>query len=290
MTIDLTARYGSLALPSPVIVGACPLTLQESTRIAMQSAGAGAIVLPSLFEEQIIRWNKAKGIELTPREQQMERRCGEMKVPSPCKDAETYLAIVNRASSQLSIPVIASLNGESQGNWLDFAGEVEEAGAAAIELAVHHSESLHEKGPRDIEESLVQLVVSINSAISIPLFLKLERDYTSMGHLSRQLASGCQGLVMYGRKPNVELCLDTISVRHDWGLTEPGSIVRSLAAIMRVHASCPAISLAACGGISTAEDVIRALLAAPTRSWSRPSCTAKAQMSFEHSMMDWSNS
>ncbi|TWU55255.1 beta/alpha barrel domain-containing protein [Rubripirellula reticaptiva] len=261
MTIDLTTRYGSLTLASPIIVGACPLTSQDQTRVAIESAGAGAIVLPSLFEEQIVHWNQTRGIELSERELQLSQRSERMQDYSTCKDADTYLAIVNRASAQLNIPVIASLNGESDGNWLDFAGEVEEAGAAAIELAVHHSDGLIDAGPREIEESLVRLVVSINNAISIPLFLKLEREYTSVAHLARHLVSGCQGLVLYGRKPNVEICLDSLTVRHSWGLTEPGSIVGSLGSIMRVHASCPAMSLAACGGIGTVEDVIRALLA-----------------------------
>ncbi|TWU47343.1 Dihydroorotate dehydrogenase B (NAD(+)), catalytic subunit [Rubripirellula tenax] len=261
MSIDLTTRYGSLTLRSPIVVGACPMSVDEQTRIAIESSGAGAIVLPSLFEEQISLWNQSRGKSLSDQEQQRVTQCNALAEATYCGNAETYLSIVNRASEQMHIPVIASLNGESEGNWLDFAGEVEEAGAAAIELAVHHSDALHQSGPRQIEESLVRLVTNINQAISIPLYLKLERDYTSLGHLSRQLSSGCQGLVMYGRKPNVEICLDSLSVRTHWGLTEPGSINQSLGEIMRVHSSCPTMSLAACGGISSSEDVIRSLLA-----------------------------
>ncbi len=266
MSIDLTTGYGSLTLRSPIVVGACPMNADEQTRVAIESSGAGAIVLPSLFEEQIILWNRSRGNDLTMREQRIVDRSRRMQhelfdTNAVCKNAETYLSMVNRVSSQMTIPVIASLNGESQGNWLDFAGEVEEAGASAIELAVHHSCGASDQCPREMEASVVRLVKSINDSISIPLFLKLGREYTSLGDLSRQLMSGCQGIVMYGRKPDVEICLDTLTARTAWHLTSPGSIRHSIAAIMRVHATCPAMSLAACGGISGSEDVVRAILA-----------------------------
>lgn len=260
MSVDLTTRYGRLTLRSPLVVGACPLTANEQNRVAIETAGAGAIVLPSLFEEQVVVWNEKKGREVTPRERSVIRRGERLGSHAVCENAESYLALVNRASVQSTIPVIASLNGDMVGNWLDFAGEIEEAGAAAIELAVHHSFSTT-TGPREIEESLVELVGTINEAISIPLFLKLGREYTCISDLTRRLLSGVQGVVLFGRKPEVDICLDSIELKSSWGLTQPHSIAGSIASILRVHSLCPAMAIAACGGIASSGDVIKSLLA-----------------------------
>ena len=171
------------------------------------------------------------------------------------------MSLVNRASSQQSIPTIASLNGYTAGGWADFAGELQEAGASGVELNIHHPPTREYDGPRELEEEILEVVQDVNAAISIPLFVKLGVNFTSMPHLARRLLSGVQGLVMHGRAPETDICLDTIRLNTDWGLTPSGSVTQSLGKIMRVHAYCPALPIAASGGIGTPEDVIKALLA-----------------------------
>ena len=261
MSINLTTNYGGLQLNSPIVVGACPLTADEQTRVALVSAGAGAIVLPSLFEEDVIRWSQKTGRSLTPSERDLLGTAKAKPDDSKINDAEAYLAIVNRSSSQLAVPVIASLNGFAIGNWVDFAGELQEAGAHGIELNIHPPTPKLYAGPREVEDEIIDLVREVNAAITIPLFVKLGRDYTSLPHLACRLLSGVQGLVMFGRSPDVDICLETIKLNNNWGLTAPGSVTQSLGKIIQVHSYCPAMSIAACGGIETCEHVAKALLA-----------------------------
>ena len=262
MSISISVNYGGLVLRSPIVVGACPLTENEQSRFAMESAGAGAIVLPSLFEEHVIRWSQKFGRPLSPREQDLLECAGKHSVRSDIgSDAETYLSLVNRAGAQQSIPVIASLNGYTAGGWADFAGELQEAGAGGVELNIHHPSTRDYDGPRALEDEMLEMIQDVNAAISIPLFVKLGRNFTSMPHLARRLLSGVQGLVMHGRSPDVDICLDSIRLNTAWGLTASGSITQSLGRILQVHSYCPALPIAASGGIGSPEDVIKSLLA-----------------------------
>ena len=261
MSVDLTTSYGGLNLRSPIVVGSCPMTGEETTRVAIESAGAGAIVLPSLFEEQIILWRAERGEALMPRERELLERSKRMPVTTIHENADAYLSLVNRATVNGSIPIIASLSGESGGNWLDFAGELQEVGADAIELNVQHLPPNKHAGPREAEEAIEELVSTIDKAITIPLYLKLGRSYTSLGHLAHRLLSGVDGLVLYGRSPDTDVCLDTFELKSEWKLTEAGAISHLLGSITRVHCFCPAMPLAASGGIGSPGDVIKAILA-----------------------------
>ncbi|GAA5506302.1 dihydroorotate dehydrogenase [Novipirellula caenicola] len=261
MSIDLTTHYGGLSLRSPVVIGACPLTAQEQMRVAIDASGAGAVVLPSLFAEQVLLWNQKNGQALSSRDTQTLVRAQRFKVDSYCNDAETYLSIVRRARRQTTLPVIASLNGDNASHWLDYAGALQEAGASAIELNLRHPPPAEFSDAREIEDSLVNAVKIIHQSISIPLFLKLSREYTSLSHLAVRLLSGIQGLVLFGRSPEVDISLDTLQMSTDWCLTPSGKISHLLESVMRVHAFCPAMPIAACGGVSNATDVIKVLLA-----------------------------
>ncbi|QEG40738.1 beta/alpha barrel domain-containing protein [Roseimaritima ulvae] len=261
MSLDVTTHYGGLVLQSPIIVGACPLTAQERPRLAMEAAGAGAVVLPSLFEEQVLLAHAREGTFLSRSERLILEHAKRMQMESFCTDADVYLALVNRASGQMSIPVIASLNGYTATNWVDFAGELQGAGADAIELNLHHPPAGTYNCPREIEDAIVDTVAKINHSISIPVFVNLQREYTSPSHLACRLLSGVQGMVLFGREPDIDICLDSLKLKPCWGLSEPQSVRHSLAAIMQVHSHCPAMPLGVSGGVHTPEDLIRALLA-----------------------------
>ena len=262
MSVDLSVNYGGIILRSPIVVGACPLMEDEHSRLAVESSGAGAIVLPSLFEEHVIRWRLKLGQSVSRRERDVLDSADDHRRPSTIGcDADTYLSLVNRANLQHSIPIIASLNGYTAGGWADFAGELQEVGADGVELNIHHPPAPECRGPRELEDEILAIVRDVNAAISIPLFVKLGQDFTSMPHLARRLLSGVQGMVMHGRSPDVDVCLDTIRLNTEWGLTPSGSIKQAIGKIMRVHAYCPAMPIAASGGIGSAEDVVKAILA-----------------------------
>ncbi|PAY16121.1 dihydroorotate dehydrogenase [Rhodopirellula sp. SM50] len=230
MSLDLSTNFGGLKLRSPIIVGSCPLSANMQNRIAMENAGAGAIVLPSLFEEHVIAWRIRNGGSISEREQHLLDHMTRMTRDALVPNVETYLAMVNRASVLSSIPVIASLHGGTDGDWLDFAGELQVTGADAIELNVHHRQVNDHDDPRELEDQVVELVKTIRESISVPLFLKLHREYTAVSHLARRLVSGVQGLVLYARDPEIDITLDHFQVRCTWGLTAPGTISPTLSA------------------------------------------------------------
>jgi len=267
MSIDLTTHFGPLTLRSPVIVGSCPLTAESMMRVSMISAGVGALVLPSLFEEQVILWNGRNGHLAASssardiHDRHVLQRAVRMKIEKVCENAHDYLELVRRSSSEVSVPVIASLNGECDGNWEAYSQELEKAGAAGIEFHVRQPPPQKYDDPRLIEDAIVETAASISRAIQIPLFLKLGRNYTSLSGLSRRLHPHVSGLVLFGSSPRTDIDLDNLQLTAEWTLTSPGSIARSLEAIMCVREYCPAMSLAAGCGIECSSDLIKVLLA-----------------------------
>ncbi len=260
MNVSLKTNYGGLSLDSPVIVSACPMSLNEQSRLDMQLAGAGAIILPSLFEEQVISWTMALGRHVTEREKGILAGSTRTRPSWAVDDAESYLALVNCASSTCSVPIIASLNGFSAGGWTDFAGELQEAGASAIELNVHPTRTRGYSGSSEIERTVLDSVREVKSAITIPLFVKLGRNFTSIPHLACQLLSGAQGIVLHGRGPTMDICLDNLKLTSRWKLTSPDDPCELLDTLMQVHSFCPAMPLAASGGICHADHLIKSLL------------------------------
>lgn len=261
MSAYLHANFGGLPLTSPLIVGASPMSISEHTRHAMQDAGAGAIVLPSLFEEQVVEWSLKVGRPVTELERSILARSERTKPNWACPNADSYLALVNRSSMLHEIPIIASMNGFTAGGWTDFAGELQEAGAAAIELNVHHGPIGDFESGAQVETTILDTVRDINAAIRIPLFVKLDRNFTSIPHLARQLLSGASGLVLYGHAPTTDICLDTMKLTSRWRLTRAGDEPELLDMLMRVHGHCTAMPLAASGGIGHSDQLIKALLA-----------------------------
>jgi dihydroorotate dehydrogenase (fumarate) len=261
MSVQLQTCFGGLRLASPLIVGACPLTMNEQTRNAMQDAGAGAIVLPSLFEEQVVEWSIRTGRPVTELERSILARSERSKPNWACPDADSYLALVNRSSTLHTIPVIASMNGISAGGWMDFASELQEAGAAAIELNVHPGALGDFESAAEIEKTILDAIRDIHGAIAIPLFVKLGRNFTSIPHMARQLLSGASGLVLHGRTPATDICLDTMKLTNRWRLSRADDDFDSVGILLQVHRHCPAMPLAASGGIGQADHLIKALLA-----------------------------
>lgn len=266
MSIDLTTRYGDLVLRSPIIVGACPLTAEEMLRIAMVSAGVGAMVLPSLFEEQVVLWNERHGCGFDSSSAWSDDvsvldRARRIPVNSSTMTGDSYLELVRRVSREMPVPVIASLNGECSGIWLQYATELQSAGAAAIELHVRAPAPSDYATPREMEDAILHTADCLTQMNEIPVFIKLGRNYTSLCHLVQRLKNCAQGVVLFGHSPQADISLDNFAVMTKWGLTDAGSIVKSLASIMRVREYCPNMSIAASGGIGDSTDFIKTLLA-----------------------------
>ena len=236
MPTDLSIQLGSLQLRSPIIVGSSPLTLDEIQRIALVSNGVGAMVLPSF-----------------PTRSDGEPEC------SVTGDFDNYLRQIEKVSTQNPIPVFASFAGMAEPDCTDWPKRAESAGAAAIEISLHHHVT-NETDPRRIEDSIVRLAETISHQIEVPLFLKLTPNFTSISELARRLNSHVQGLIMFGRSPVIDMELDSLQLSMRWGLTPPGSIVQTIEPLMRTRNEYPKMPLIACGGISTSMDLIKALI------------------------------
>jgi dihydroorotate dehydrogenase (fumarate) len=261
MSVDLSTRYLGLALKNPVVASAGPLTGRIDTLRQLESAGAAAVVLPSLFEEQIER----EAIEITRMyEQGAESFFEALSYQPEMQDYDTgpqsYLRFVEEAKDSLSIPVIGSLNGTSRGGWVEYARLIEGAGADAIELNIYLVATNPDQTAEDVESRYIELVAEVRSAVSVPVAVKIGPFFSSMANMARKLAAaGADGLVLFNRflQPDIDLETLTVQPRLVLSTSEELRLPLRWIAILRPFLSA---SLAATTGVHTADDVIKLLL------------------------------
>jgi dihydroorotate dehydrogenase (fumarate) len=233
---DLHTRYLGLELRSPLIASSSPLTGSLESLRALESAGAGAVVLPSLFEEDL-----ASGAGST---------------------LAAYLSLVGQARAELSIPVIASLNGTTRGGWVDNAARLEEAGAQALELNVYYVSTSPGLSATDVEGRYLELVRAVRRTVRIPLAVKLSPYFSAMANMARRLVeAGANGLVLFNRFYQPDLDVEALDVVPGLELSTSAELRLPLRWIAILHGHLGAASLAASSGVHTAEDVVKVLLA-----------------------------
>jgi dihydroorotate dehydrogenase (fumarate) len=249
---DLRTRYLGLELPSPMVASSSPLTGSLDGLRRLEAAGAGAVVLPSLFEE-----------DLAPEDREGSARPGGDPADQAGYGAGpgAYLALVEQAKEALSIPVIASLNGVSRGGWVGYASRLEEAGADALELNVYYVSSRPGLSGSDVEWHYLDVVRAVRRATGIPLAVKLSPYFSSLANMAGQLVeAGANGLVLFNRFYQPDLDIEAMEVRPALELstsTELRLPLRWIAILHRRHR----VSLAASTGVHTTEDVLKVLLA-----------------------------
>ncbi len=261
MTIDLSTRYLGLDLRSPLLPSASPLGQRIETLKALQDAGVGAVVLPSLFEEQI-EHDELQIHELY--EHVAESHWEALSYFPEFEDyntgADAYLRHVEGCKRDLDVPVIASLNGVSVGGWVAHAKRIQEAGADALELNVYFIAADPDEPADDVEMRYVKLVEAVRAEISIPLAVKIGPHFSSIGHMAHRLvAAGADGLVLFNRFMQPDIDLETLTLDPSVHLSTSAELLLPLRWIGilrdRVHAS-----LALTTGCHTAADVLKALL------------------------------
>ena len=214
MSIDLSTKYLGLTLKNPVVVSACPLADQLDNLRKAEAAGAAAVVLHSLFEEQIAH----EEAEIHKVYQQGAESFAEALSYFP--DVEEYrfapalyLEHITKAKKSVSIPVIGSLNGISQGGWVSYAKRIQEAGADALELNIYFVAADINESSADVEKRYVDLVAAVKQSISIPLAVKIGPYFSSVGYVAKQLVdAGADGLVLFNRFLQPDINLDTLEV------------------------------------------------------------------------------
>jgi dihydroorotate dehydrogenase (fumarate) len=259
---NLSTTYLGLKLKNPLVASASPLSKRIDRAKKLEEAGISAIVMYSLFEEQIIHESLELDHFLTRgsdafAEAQSYLPDGGMYGVSP----EKYLNMVAGLKKALSIPVIGSLNGVSKGGWTSYAKRIEEAGADALELNLYYLATDPDLKSEELEAAQVDLVADVRSAIRIPLAVKLSPYVTSLPNFAKRLVDvGANGLVLFNRFYQPDFDLDELDIIHNLDLSTSADMRLPLRWISILYGKINA-DFALTSGVHTPTDVIKAMMA-----------------------------
>lgn len=259
---DLSTTYLGLTLRSPLVASSSPLTGDLDGLRRLEDAGAAAVVLPSLFEEELT----AESLEI---DRMLESGAGVFgealdyfpELQSYQTGPDRYLELVASARAALDVPVVASLNGVTPGGWLEYAGLIEQAGAQALEINPYLVAADPGVAAAEIERRDCELVARLRAAVSIPLSVKLSPFFTALAHTAGELrAAGADGLTLFNRFYQPDLDLETLAVEPRLELSSPAELLLPLRWIAILHGKVR-LSLAASTGVHSGADVAKVLLA-----------------------------
>jgi dihydroorotate dehydrogenase len=226
---DLTTTYLGLELRSPLVASSSPLTGDVDALRTMDAAGVGAVVLPSLFEEQVEHeLGQLEGLGREEHGLNPEAATGyRPRLDGYNTGTVRYLDLLRRARAAVAVPVIASLNGATPGGWLRFSVALADAGADAIELNVMQVVADAAQSGREVESDTLSVVESVARTCDLPIAVKLSPAWSALPSFARRLVdAGAAGLVLFGRAPHLEVDATTLAVRPVFGLSRPGGTGR----------------------------------------------------------------
>ena len=260
---DLATTWLGLPLRTPLVAGAAaPLSEHLDALLRLEHAGAAAVVLHSLFEEQIER----EQLDLWRQSQQGSHSYAESLDYFPESSLfhggqDLYLRHLEQARQRLSIPVIASLNGARPGNWVAAARRLEAAGASAIELNIYSVPTDPDLSSAAIETQVEEIVREVRAEVSLPLAVKLAPFYTNLAALAKRLvAAGADGLVLFNRFYQPDIDIESLTLRPNLLLSTPHDLRLPLRWIALLHGRV-GVPLAGSGGVHRGTDVVRLLMA-----------------------------
>jgi dihydroorotate dehydrogenase (fumarate) len=260
--VDLSTEYLGLKLANPLVPSASPLSRDLDMARRLEDAGAAALVMYSLFEETIHH-----------EERQMQRFLVEQgtgfaeagdffpEPPRYSSSLDDYLAQLAALKASLDIPVIASLNGVSGDGWITHGRSLQDAGADALELNVYYIAADPDETAEEVEQRYVSLLQELKEAVNIPVTLKLSHQFSALGNMVRQLEqAGADGVALFNRFYQPDIDLETLQVRPALKLSDTHEALLRIRWVALLYGRVK-LSLAVTGGLHTAEDVLKALLA-----------------------------
>jgi dihydroorotate dehydrogenase (fumarate) len=261
-TIDLSTTYLGLKLKNPLVASSSPMCQDVANVRRMEDAGASAVVLHSLFEEQIELDNDALDRFLTESAGLSPEATTHLPEPlHPATGPEAYLAHIAKCKQAVKVPIIASLNGFSQGGWLAYARQMQQAGADALELNIYHVAVDPDVTADQVEQKYVGLVHSIKKEVTIPVTVKLGPYFSSMANFAKKLdAAGADGLVLFNRFYQPDYNLETLEVVPNLILSNSHELRLRLHWIAVIYGRVKA-DLALTGGVHSAADVVKSMMA-----------------------------
>jgi len=262
MTVDLRTRYLGLELANPLVPSASPLSQRIDTLHRLEDAGAAAVVMQSLFEEQIEHESiQIHGVLEWAAESFPEALSYFPELEDYNTGPDAYLSHLELTKRELTIPVIGSLNGVSSGGWVKYAKRIQDAGADALELNVYFVAADPDMVAEDVERRYVDLVAEVRSSIEIPLAVKVGPYFSSFGNMARRLAeAGADGLVLFNRFLQPDIDLEELRADPTLRLSTPDELRLPLRWIAILHGRID-LSLAATSGVHGADGALKLLLA-----------------------------
>ena len=260
--MDLSTTYLGMKLRTPLVPSASPLSEEVDNIKRLEDAGASAVVLYSLFEEQLIQERFELNRRLTYGTDSFAESLSYFPEPQEFHlGPEEYLDHIRKAKEAVHIPIIASLNGSSVGGWTDFARQMEQAGADAIELNIYYIPTDMNLGATEVEQTYIEILSAVKASVKIPVAVKLSPFFSSMANMAMRFdQAGANGLVLFNRFYQPDIDLDELEVRPNVILSTPQAMRLPLRWIAILHGSV-SCSLAATSGIHQAPDVIKMLMA-----------------------------
>ena len=261
---DLSTKYLGLMLRNPIIAGSCGITNSIEEIVELEKSGVGAVVLKSIFEEQIlleadhqIKKAKADGMSYVDYSETLDYIDLHIKE----KELGGYLNLIHEAKNKVDIPIIASINAVTNQEWTSFARSIEEAGADALELNVFVMPFNFDKKCDDNEKTYYDILKKVKAQVNIPVSVKISPFFSNLGKVIKNLESeGADGIVLFNRFSHPDIDIDKIKVTHKEVLSHSTDMVNTLR-WMGIMAKQVKMSLAASTGIHDGEAVIKQLLA-----------------------------
>lgn len=258
---DLTSKYLGLTLKNPVVASASPLSESLDNIRRLEDHGIGAIVLPSLFEEQLNLESDALDADLSRGSDGFSESLTYLPdLNNYNLGPDGYLELIRKAKAAVKVPIIASLNGVSQGGWTRYARDMEQAGADAIELNIYSIVTDPERTGVEVERGFADLVQTVKQSVRIPLAVKLSHFFSAMANFAGKLdGAGADALVLFNRFYQPDLDIETLEVVPSLTLSRPAELLLRLHWIAILFQKVRA-DLAITGGVHSAEDVVKSVM------------------------------
>lgn len=261
--MDLTTQYLGLTLKSPLVVGAAaPLTENIDNVRWLEDSGAAAITMHSLFEEQIRREQLELQHHLSYGTDSYAEALSYFPEPEIFHvGTEAYLEHIRQAKERVNIPIIGNINGTTVGGWIDYARQIEEAGADALELNIYWIPTDFEMSGSDVEQHYLDILKAVKAAVNIPVAIKLSPYFSNMANMAKRLSeAGADALVLFNRFYQPDINIEELEVQPHLLLSTPHDMRLPMTWIAILYHRVSA-NLAATSGINRAEDVVRMLMA-----------------------------
>jgi dihydroorotate dehydrogenase (fumarate) len=260
--VDLSTTYLGLQLKNPLVASASPLSRQLDAVRRLEDAGVSAVVMYSLFEEQILHDSRSLDYFLNHGTEQFAEALSYFpKMETYNIGPDKYLDLIRKLKSSVHIPIIGSLNGISSGGWIDYGRKIQEAGADALELNIYFLPTDANMTSQELEQAYIDLVADMRKQVRIPLAVKLSPYFSALPNFAKKLVTaGADGLVLFNRFYQPDFDLDKLEVVPNLQLSTSQELRLPLRWVAILYGTVD-IDFALTGGVHTVEDVVKSLMA-----------------------------